>query len=409
MKNSITQITEDFIKKIGEIFKESEKLYETEERIKLQTQNLATSLVELFIEQIDNEILRDKKKRKAEGYSVERRGDKRSILFSYGQVEFERTYYKKASGGYEYLADAAVGINERDRISENMLCSLATGAKDMSYAKASRHITGGKISRQTVMNCVRESRAEITESTEKRAVSELHIDADEAHVTLIGGNGKNYIGKTADELKNVRSIYQNHEIACHTLSHDWPSRMPNASLVTEIMRDREILEKISGYPVTGMSYPSGSYNSNVISVMNSCGIEYSRTVNATNDFDLPEDFLEWNPSCHFKSAMPLAEIFLRDIDSEWAKPLFYIWGHSHEIRNEDDWEETEQLLRLLANNNKIWYATNIEIFDYISAQKMLKISADERIFYNPTATDLWVEKDKAKIIKIPAGTRIIAD
>ena len=78
MKNSITQITEDFIKKIGEIFKESEKLYETEEKIKLQTQNSATSLVNLFIEQIDNEILRDKKKRKAEGYSAERRGDRRA-------------------------------------------------------------------------------------------------------------------------------------------------------------------------------------------------------------------------------------------------------------------------------------------------------------------------------------------
>ena len=34
MKNSITQITGDFIKKIGEIFKESEKLYETEEAYK---------------------------------------------------------------------------------------------------------------------------------------------------------------------------------------------------------------------------------------------------------------------------------------------------------------------------------------------------------------------------------------
>ena len=64
VKKSITQITEDFIKKIGEIFKESEKLYETEEKIKSQTQNLPTSLAELFIEQIDNEILRDKKKRK---------------------------------------------------------------------------------------------------------------------------------------------------------------------------------------------------------------------------------------------------------------------------------------------------------------------------------------------------------
>ena len=63
MKNSITQITEDFIKKIGEIFKESEKLYETEEKIKSQTQNLPTSLAELFIEQIDNEILRDNKRK----------------------------------------------------------------------------------------------------------------------------------------------------------------------------------------------------------------------------------------------------------------------------------------------------------------------------------------------------------
>ena len=63
---------------IGEIYKESEKLYETEEKIKLQTQNSATSLAELFIEQIDNEILRDKKKKKAEGYCVERRGDRRA-------------------------------------------------------------------------------------------------------------------------------------------------------------------------------------------------------------------------------------------------------------------------------------------------------------------------------------------
>ena len=48
---------------IGEIFKESEKLYETEEKIKLQTQSSATSLAKLFIEQIDNEMSRDKKEK----------------------------------------------------------------------------------------------------------------------------------------------------------------------------------------------------------------------------------------------------------------------------------------------------------------------------------------------------------
>ena len=114
---------------------------------------------------------------------------------------------KKASGGYEYLADTAVGINERDRISENMLCGLAAGAKDMSYEKASRHITGGKISRQTVMNCVRESRAEATESTEKRAVSELHIDSDEAHVTLIGG--KKSIAPLVSVYEGIENKYRN--------------------------------------------------------------------------------------------------------------------------------------------------------------------------------------------------------
>ena len=41
----------------------SEKLYETEEKIKLQTQNSATTLEKLFIEHIDNEILRDKKEK----------------------------------------------------------------------------------------------------------------------------------------------------------------------------------------------------------------------------------------------------------------------------------------------------------------------------------------------------------
>ena len=43
------------------------------------------------------------KKRKTEGYSVEICGNRRSILFSYGQVEFERTYYKKLQADMNIL------------------------------------------------------------------------------------------------------------------------------------------------------------------------------------------------------------------------------------------------------------------------------------------------------------------
>ena len=57
----------------------------------------------------------------------------------------------------------------------------------MSYQKASNHLCDGEISRQTVMSRVRRSEAVVTEPTEKRCVPELHIDADEAHITLCCG------------------------------------------------------------------------------------------------------------------------------------------------------------------------------------------------------------------------------
>lgn len=106
-------------------------------------------------------------------------------------------------------------------------------------------------------------------------------------------NGKNYIGKSKEELAAVRALYAGHEISCHTVSHGWPSRMPPASLAREVLEDRRILEEIAGYPVTGMSYPSGSYSKEVTDVLRACGIVYARTTGDTHRFALPEDFLVW--------------------------------------------------------------------------------------------------------------------
>ncbi len=220
-------------------------------------------------------------------------------------------------------------------------------------------------------------------------------------------NGQWWDKSATDEQKaELKKRYDGHEVSCHTYSHGWPSRMPSASLVGEVMKDRKILEDMVNYPVIGMSYPSGSYSDEAISVMKACGIVYSRTVDNTMDFCLPDDFMKWHPSCHHKDAMTLCDRFLDNIDSPWVRPLFYIWGHSHEIRTEEDWEYIEKLIKKLSGNDKIWYATNIEIYNYMTAQKQLQISADETVFYNPTATDVWVEKDKKEIIHIPAGKQV---
>ncbi len=206
-----------------------------------------------------------------------------------------------------------------------------------------------------------------------------------------------------DEKLIIGKRYEGHEISCHTASHGWPSRMPHISIVNETIGNRVLLEQIARYPVIGMSYPSGSYDDRVIEAMRSCGIVYSRTTKDTMCFELPKDFMQWHPTCHLKKALDLCDKFLGEIDSQWCGPLFYIWGHSHEFRTDEEWGLMTELLEKISGNSKIWYATNYEIYRYIVAQHSLVISADETVFYNPSGTDVWVEKDKETVIKIDAG------
>jgi hypothetical protein len=183
----ISEIAEKFINNICEKLIECKTLSQIEPEMLKEAKGCAISLTEAYISHIDMQILADKSGRREAGYCVERRGDKRQLHTQLGEISYSRTYYKKVSGGYEYLADTFMGVESRERISEGLSLSLVQAAKDMSYGKASNHLTGGEISRQTVMSRVRRSEAIVEGPTDKRCVPELHIDADEAHITLHGG------------------------------------------------------------------------------------------------------------------------------------------------------------------------------------------------------------------------------
>ena len=43
----------------------------------------------------------------------------------------------------------------------------------------------------------------------------------------------------------------------------------------------------------------------------------------------------------------------------------------------------------------------------MSVQRQHRVSAGETILQNPTATDVWVEKDRSQILHIPAGRTIV--
>ena len=74
--------------------------------------------------------------------------------------------------------------------------------------------------------------------------------------------------------------------------------------------------------------------------------------------------------------------------------LFYIWGHSFEFDNkEGGWEHAEDFCKKLSGLPDVWYATNIEIYDYIQAYNSLIYRADNSAVYNPTLMTVWFDID----------------
>ncbi len=199
---------------------------------------------------------------------------------------------------------------------------------------------------------------------------------------------------------SIGQTYQGHEVSCHGTHHSTMQYIPTQGLVEEIFEDRRALEAQMGYPVTGLSYACGGYTQIHKELLRGMGIEYSRTTkNGLNGFQIPEDFLEWHPTCHYKSCMETGKQFLSMInrlkETGWLgfPSILYVWGHAHELENNGHWDMIEEFCRLMGGNDMIWYATNIEICRYIKAQRSLIISADESIVYNPTAIDVWFSKN----------------
>ncbi len=197
------------------------------------------------------------------------------------------------------------------------------------------------------------------------------------------------------------------EIAVHGVNHISLDRVDSAAAVNEIINDRISLEKIFGRVIKGMAYAYGAYNDEVVNVLKMCGINYARTVISTEGFEIPTDWLRLPATCHHNNPrlMQLAKEFLKTDDvSRWydAPKLFYLWGHSYEFDNNNNWNIIEDFFKLVGNRNDIWYATNGEIYNYVTAYDRLEFSAESEIVYNPSAIDVYLAYNGVKSI-IPAG------
>lgn len=201
----------------------------------------------------------------------------------------------------------------------------------------------------------------------------------------------------------IAELYQGHEVSCHAYTHPFLERIPEIVALNQIFEDRKILEKYAGYPVRGMSYPFGTHNSQVREIAANAGIVYSRTTASTGKFSLPDNWLEWHPTSHHShDVIAQSEVFK---DSRNDFMLFYVWGHSYEFDRNNNWELIESFCANIARRDDIWYATNIEIYDYVNALRRLEFTATADMVHNPSFIPVWLKAD-GEIVKINGGATI---
>ena len=224
-----------------------------------------------------------------------------------------------------------------------------------------------------------------------------------------GGISKTDATKGYERLsvKQIQELYipNGHEIALHTYSHAMLVNLPIENVTYEYLKDKEILEGITGKIIRGSAYPSSSYNDTVLTSLKSCGIAYARGGEQTERFDLPTDWLQIkNTARHGNPRLfELAKNFIELTPASHIPcAMFYLMGHSYEFDNDNNWDLIENFAEKIGGQNDIWYATNIEIYDYIEAYKSVRFNLAQTIAENPTSTDVWINKN-GKIYMLPAG------
>ena len=227
-----------------------------------------------------------------------------------------------------------------------------------------------------------------------------------------------------EEIQEI-FLSRGHEIAVHGAFHRANGNIRPIEGIRDVLDCRLELEERCGRIIRGMAYPDtgitqmgalGTYEQ-IKAYLTELDIVYARTLGIDNDqFQLPGDFHAWMPTAHHDNPriMELIEKFLNlDISTKTYHArriprLFYLWGHSYEFDGKDNWDHIEKICQALSGHDDIWYATNIEIYEYVEAYKRLVYSADGYTVYNPTLHTVWLDVG-GKLVAIASGETVRID
>jgi len=152
-------------------------------KFKKELDNLGKEMCGKLLENLNDTVRQDANRSKK--WVVERKSDRKTLTTVFGEMSYNRTYYKnKKNGTYRYLSDEIAGICCHQRLDKAVASKIIDLSTEISYEKSG---AGFEISKQSVMNNVRllnNIEVKLEKPKNKREVDILYIEADEDHVAL---------------------------------------------------------------------------------------------------------------------------------------------------------------------------------------------------------------------------------
>ena len=206
--------------------------------------------------------------------------------------------------------------------------------------------------------------------------------------------------------------YAGHEIASHSYKHPRmyvESETSKETCLDAISRGKILCDEIFGEGTcNGFVWPyrrpdNRSDFPELIAEVKKY-YKYCRPISTNDNLDFPKDWYNWEPTCHHNDVNKYLLKFLESDDSEIPKlKLLYVWGHSLDFENNNNWDLIENFSKVMSERDDVWKATNIEVYNYKNALDSLEIT--ENSIYNPTDTDVYAVVNDEKVV-IHAGETI---
>ena len=109
------KITEETIKNLENVLYGTDKVTAYIENTQCMLNEVGVKLVKNLFD-LCEESIRPSKERKKE-WHIERRNEEKTYITIFGDVRYQRTYYKnKETGEYKYLSDDFLGIESHERM-----------------------------------------------------------------------------------------------------------------------------------------------------------------------------------------------------------------------------------------------------------------------------------------------------